>query len=154
MQAPAWWQVEEGPVHPAELLPDHQRQVHQIEPGQYPEYGAEDRHSGNRCRNNHIVPSLDLEKLLVGMDMRDSSFSLASSLMKGMTDMGCDVEYLDLVTTPMTYFATEMYNADGAIMVTASHNPKEYNGLKFSREHAIPVGKDSGLQDVEELVLT
>ena len=99
------------------------------------------------------VEFLRAKKLLVGMDMRNSSYSLASSLMRGITEMGCDVEYLDLVTTPMTYFATEMYNADGAIMVTASHNPKEYNGLKFSREHAIPVGKDSGLQDVEALVI-
>ncbi|MBN2694338.1 phosphomannomutase/phosphoglucomutase [bacterium] len=98
------------------------------------------------------VQFLGAKRLLVGMDMRGSSFGLAFSLIKGITEMGCDVEYLDLCTTPMTYFATQYYQADGAIMVTASHNPKEYNGLKFSRENAIPVGYESGLQIVKELV--
>jgi len=96
---------------------------------------------------------LNAKRLIVGMDMRASSFSLTFSLIEGIRDMGCDVEFLDLVTTPITYFATNYYKTDGAIMVTASHNPKEYNGFKFSRENAIPVGADSGLKDVERLVL-
>ncbi len=97
------------------------------------------------------VKFLNAKKLIVGMDMRGSSYSLANALMNGITEMGCDVEYVDLCTTPMTYFATQYYQTDGAVMVTASHNPKEYNGLKFSREKAIPVGQDSGLLEVEKL---
>ena len=98
------------------------------------------------------VKFLGAKRLIVGMDMRESSMSLASSLMDGIREMGCDVEFVDLVSTPITYFATNYYKSDGAIMVTASHNPKEYNGFKFSREHAIPVGQDSGLLEVEKLV--
>ncbi len=99
------------------------------------------------------VKFLNAKRLIVGMDMRGSSLSLTFSLIEGIRDMGCDVQFLDLVTTPITYFATNYYKADGAIMVTASHNPKEYNGFKFSRENAIPVGADSGLKDVEKLVI-
>lgn len=98
------------------------------------------------------VTHLNAKKLIVGMDCRGSSFSLTFSLIQGILEMGCDVEYVDLCTTPMTYFATNFYRTDGAIMVTASHNPKEYNGLKFSRELAIPVGQGSGLETVEALV--
>ena len=98
------------------------------------------------------VQFLGAKKLVIGMDMRESSMSLTSSLIEGIREMGCDVEFLDLVSTPITYFATNYYKSDGAIMVTASHNPKEYNGFKFSREHAIPVGQDTGLLDIETLV--
>jgi len=99
------------------------------------------------------VQFLGAKKLIVGMDMRESSMSLTSSLIEGIREMGCDVQFLDLVSTPITYFATNYYKSDGAIMVTASHNPKEYNGFKFSRENAIPVGQESGLREVEKLVI-
>jgi phosphomannomutase len=62
-----------------------------------------------------------------------------------------DVIEIGLVATPMLYFAVEALAADGGVMVTASHNPAQYNGFKICREHAIPVGEASGLREIEKL---
>lgn len=88
----------------------------------------------------------------VGMDMRDSSVPLSESLIRGMIDSGSDVFNIGLASTDMLYFASIHLATDGAIQVTASHNPKEYNGFKFTRANAIPIGLESGLSDIETLV--
>jgi phosphomannomutase len=88
-------------------------------------------------------------ELVVGRDARHSSPELSEALIRGIRDEGADVIEIGLAATPMLYFAVEALGAGGGIMVTASHNPAQYNGFKICREHAIPVGEASGLLDIE-----
>lgn len=92
------------------------------------------------------------DHILVGRDVRVSSDEVHTSLLEGITDAGVDVWDLGLATTPMVYFATAYLDADCSVQITASHNPREYNGLKISRKGALPVGGDSGLKELEEYV--
>jgi phosphomannomutase len=94
---------------------------------------------------------LGASALAVARDARSSSPELASALIEGVTGAGSDVVDLGLATTPMLYFAVEHLALGGGIMVTASHNPARYNGLKICREHAVPVGEASGLREIERL---
>jgi len=87
----------------------------------------------------------------VGRDARRSSPELAEALVRGINDEGVSVVDVGLVSTPMLYFAVDQMALAGGVMVTASHNPAQYNGLKVCREHAIPVGGDSGLSEIERL---
>ena len=101
----------------------------------------------------YFLPELlDVEKILIGYDDRKSSPEVLDSLSRGITDRGVDVHKMGYATTPMVYFATAKYNYKGSVMITASHNPPEYNGLKISRENALPVGYDSGLRELEEMI--
>ena len=94
------------------------------------------------------------KKVVVGRDIRDSSKELSDSLTKGLTENGASVIDIGLCGTEMVYFSTPHFNADGGIMITASHNPPEYNGMKFVKKDSVPVGYDSGLNKVEELILS
>jgi len=89
--------------------------------------------------------------LAVGRDARSSSPELREALLEGINDEGVDVVDLGLISTPMLYFAVEELRLGGGIMITASHNPGQYNGFKICREHAIPVGEASGLREIETL---
>jgi len=89
--------------------------------------------------------------LAVGRDARSHSPELFEALVSGITDEGCDVFDLGLVCTPMLYFAVDRLGAGGGVMITASHNPGQYNGFKICREHAIPIGEASGLREIERL---
>src|SRR3989344_2093622 len=100
-----------------------------------------------------VVSVLGAKKLAVGRDVRDSSPTLYDNLIKGITDAGCDVVSLGVLTTPMVYFASGRLDVDGAISVTASHNPAQYNGIKIARKNAIPVGSETGLTEIKELVI-
>jgi len=97
-----------------------------------------------------FVIFLKTKQVLVGRDGRLSSPQLFEALAKGITDQGADVTDIGLASTPMFYFAAAKANA--SIMVTASHNPKQYNGFKFCRENAIPISEDTGIQDIKKLV--
>ena len=90
-------------------------------------------------------------ELAVGRDARRSSPELAEALVRGINDEGVSVVDIGLVSTPMLYFAVDQMALAGGVMITASHNPAHYNGLKICREHAIPVGGDSGLPEIEKL---
>ena len=90
--------------------------------------------------------------ILVGYDIRLSSPSLVEAMEKGITDSGFNVIDIGLCSTPMFYFAVAFYRQKGGIMVTASHNPKEYNGFKFCRENAFPVSYEGGINEIERLV--
>ena len=92
-------------------------------------------------------------QIVVGADMRLSSPTLKENLMKGLVDGGADVIDIGLSSTPTFYFAVAHYNYDGGILVSASHNPKEYNGFKIVRNRAIPVSKDSGMFTLRDLVI-
>ncbi len=90
--------------------------------------------------------------LVVGWDARTSAEEFSQAVLRGVADEGVDVIALGPVATPMLYFAVEDCGAAGGIMITASHNPGQYNGFKICREHAIPVGGASGLKDIEKIV--
>lgn len=92
------------------------------------------------------------KRVVVGWDMRPSSVPLSKELIRGLTEAGCNVISIGMASTDMMYFAVIDAEADGGIVVTASHNPGQYNGFKFTRHKAIPMGLDSGLNHIEELV--
>jgi len=93
---------------------------------------------------------LDGKRVLVAQDMRESSPAYANALIHGLLAEGARVTDAGLASTPLFYFATREY--DAGVMVTASHNPKEYNGFKLCREAAIPVSYETGIKEVERLV--
>jgi phosphomannomutase len=90
--------------------------------------------------------------IAVGRDARSHSPELTDALIGGIRDEGFDVIELGLTATPMLYFGVETLSAAAGIMVTASHNPGEYNGFKICRAHAVPVGEDTGLREIEALL--
>jgi phosphomannomutase len=91
-------------------------------------------------------------KVVVGRDMRLSSPSLAEQVIKGFTDQGINVIDVGLVSTPTFYFAVAHYKYDGGIQVSASHNPKEYNGMKIVKAKAYPVSYETGINEIEKKV--
>src|SRR5437762_8566881 len=93
-------------------------------------------------------------RVAVGYDIRLSSPQLAKALKRGLMDVGVDVLDIGLWGTEGSYFATAAEKLDGGIMVTASHNPPDYNGMKFVREEARPISADTGLQDMRRLIET
>lgn len=95
---------------------------------------------------------LKTDKILIGRDMRISSPDMFAALSNGITDSGADVYDMGLTTTPMVYYFTAQHDFEGSVMITASHNPKEYNGLKVSRKGALPCGYDTGLGELETLI--
>lgn len=98
----------------------------------------------------YFIPELlKTDKVLVGRDCRVSSDEIHEYLLKGITDAGADVYDIGLSTTPMVYFGTANYGFKASVQITASHNPKEYNGMKISCENALPVGYDTGLGQIE-----
>src|SRR3989338_6545486 len=101
-----------------------------------------------------FVTFLKVKEVCISKDMRESSESLKKELIRGITGQGADViEVEGLCSTPRNYFACWFLKADGSIMVTASHNPGKYNGFKFTREQAIPISGDTGIKEIEQLVL-
>ena len=97
---------------------------------------------------NATAKFLDAKKLVLGRDIRLSSKELAGAVAEGIVDAGVEVMDIGLGGTEMVYYATSYLDADGGIMVTASHNPADYNGLKIVRKAARPVSADSGLADI------
>lgn len=93
------------------------------------------------------------KKVVVGHDIRLSGPKLQDSLINGLTQMGCDVIDIGQCGTEMIYFATYFLKLDGGIMITASHNPKDYNGMKLVRQGARPISADTGLKNIEEHVI-
>lgn len=90
------------------------------------------------------------KKVCIGYDIRLSGPELYDAFARGLNDAGVDVVHLGLVGTEMVYFATAFYGYDGGCMITASHNPPEYNGLKMVRQESRPVSSDTGLNQIEE----
>jgi phosphomannomutase len=115
--------------------------VRGIYPTQLDEQGAHDI-------GRAYVEQFSLRRIAVGRDMRLSSPSMAAAVIEGAAAAGADVLDIGLVGTEMLYFAVGENELDGGVMVTASHNPKEYTGMKIVRAGALPVGGDSGLLDV------
>ena len=101
----------------------------------------------------YFLPELlSTDQVLVGRDGRVSSDEIHEYLLKGVTDAGADVYDIGLSTTPMVYFGTAHYGFKASVQITASHNPAEYNGMKVSRENALPVGLETGLGQIKEWI--
>ena len=100
---------------------------------------------------NATAKYLGAKRMVVGRDIRLSSEELTNAVCEGITDAGVEVLDIGLGGTEMVYFATAELKADGGIMVTASHNPADYNGLKLVREDARPISGDTGLEDIRKL---
>lgn len=96
---------------------------------------------------------LGTKEVLVGRDCRVSSDEIHEALLKGITDAGADVFDIGLSSTPMVYFGTAFKGFKASVQITASHNSAEYNGLKVSRENALPVGFDTGLGTIHQWIL-
>ena len=99
-----------------------------------------------------FVSFLKAGRVIVGCDIRLSSKDLTAALSQGMTTCGAEVLDIGLCGTEEVYFATGALKADGGIMVTASHNPAEYNGMKFVRKQARPISGDTGLVEIRKMV--
>jgi phosphomannomutase len=117
--------------------------VRGIYPTELDEDGA---YAIGRAYVEHFEP----KRIAVGRDMRLSSPTMAGSAIRGAADAGADVLDLGLVGTEMVYFAVGELGLDGGIAVTASHNPKEYTGMKIVRRGALPVGGESGLPEIRD----
>ena len=100
---------------------------------------------------NATADYLGARRVVIGRDMRLSSSGLADSVARGLAEAGVEVLDIGLCGTEMVYFAVMHLQADGGIMVTASHNPADYNGLKLVREQAKPISADTGLVDIRKL---
>lgn len=101
-------------------------------------------------RVGRVLPTLlKAPCVLVGRDARTSSPEVFDAFCRGVTEAGADVDDMGLATTPMTYYFTGERGYAAAVMITASHNPAQYNGLKISQRGALPVGSESGLRELE-----
>ena len=98
-----------------------------------------------------FVTFLGCAEVVIGRDVRATSDAMFAALARGITDQGADVIDIGQSDTPMLYFAA--HDKSAAIMITASHNPPEYNGFKMCRENAIPISGDTGIKDIEQIVL-
>ena len=96
-----------------------------------------------------FVTFLKCRSVVVGQDMRPHSKPLFDALARGLTRQGADVIHLGLCSTPMSYFANGHLKADAGIMITASHNPGEWNGFKLCRAQAVPISGQTGIKDIE-----
>ncbi|MBQ9789549.1 MAG: phosphomannomutase/phosphoglucomutase [Lentisphaeria bacterium] len=94
------------------------------------------------------------KKVVIGRDMRPHSQNIFEGLSKGITMQGADVIDIGLCSTPMSYFANGTLKADGSIMITASHNPGEWNGCKLCIANAVPISGATGIKDIEKIVET
>ena len=101
----------------------------------------------------YFLPELlGAREVLVGRDCRVSSQEIHDALVEGICDAGADVADIGLSSTPMVYFGTANYGYKASVQITASHNPAEYNGMKVSRENALPVGLDTGLGQIRDWI--
>jgi phosphomannomutase len=97
---------------------------------------------------------LHVPEIAVGRDMRLSSPQLAAALIRGVTDQGVNAIDLGMTTTDELYFAVGKFNYPAGVMITASHNPGKYNGMKFCRAQAFPISLESGLADIRDLAMS
>jgi len=101
-----------------------------------------------------FVPLLQARTVAVGRDMRASGEPLFEAFARGATEAGADVFYLGMVSTDALYFAVGKYGYDGGVMITASHNPANYNGMKFTRAQAQAISLDTGLAQIRDQLVS
>src|SRR5881398_3715748 len=99
-----------------------------------------------------FVSYLKANRIAVGRDMRLSSPSIAAAFIDGATSRGADVVDYGMIPTDMLYFAVARDRHDGGVQITASHNPKQYNGMKMVRQEAFPLSGEAGLTDIRDMI--
>jgi phosphomannomutase len=117
-------------------------------------YPTELDEDGAHAIGRAFVEVFEPKKIAIGHDRRVSSPAMAAAAIRGASEAGAEVLELGLVGTEMVYFAVGELGLDGGIAVTASHNPKEYTGMKIVRRGALPVGGDSGLMDIRDRAMS
>ena len=105
-------------------------------------YPSEIDEAGARAIGRAFIAYLGATRVAVGRDMRLSSPSLAAAFIDGVTSQGADVVDYGMIPTDMLYFAVARDGHEGGVQITASHNPKQYNGMKMVRQHAFPLSGD------------
>jgi phosphomannomutase len=113
-------------------------------------YPSELDEEGAYAIGRAFAEQFEPRRIAVGRDMRLSSPAMAKAVVAGAADGGAAVADLGMVGTEMVYFATDALGLDGGMMVTASHNPRQYTGLKIVRRGALPVGSESGLVEIRD----
>jgi phosphomannomutase len=117
--------------------------------GIYPDEVHED---GARAIGAAFVAYLKAKRIGVGRDMRLSSPSLAAAFIEGAVSQGADVVDYGMIPTDVLYFAVAQDGLDGGVEVTASHNPKQYNGMKLVRQEAVPLSGEAGISDIRNMI--
>src|SRR5258708_7400172 len=116
-------------------------------------YGQELTADGAYLIGRAAAQYLQVPEIAVGRDMRVSSPEITAALIRGFTDGGVNVIDLGMTTTDELYFAVGKFSYSAGVMVTASHNPGEYNGMKFCRAEAFPISKETGLDAMRDLAV-
>jgi len=115
-------------------------------------YPGEINEDGARAIGAAFVVYLKAKRIAVGRDMRVSSPSIAAAFIEGAISQGVDVVDYGMIATDMLYFAVARDGHDGGVQVTASHNPKQYNGMKMVRQEAFPLSGDAGLFEIRRMI--
>src|SRR5665213_2560084 len=117
--------------------------------GTYPNEVNED---AARAIGAGFVAYLQAKRIAVGRDMRLSSPSIAQAFIDGATSLGADVVDYGMIPTDLLYFAVATDKLDGGVQITASHNPKQYKGMKMVRKDAFPLSGEAGISDIRDLI--
>src|SRR6188472_2286955 len=115
-------------------------------------YPGEVNEDAARAIGAAFVAYLQARRIAVGRDMRLSSPSLAQAFIDGATSQGADVVDYGMIPTDMIYFGVASDKLDGGVEITASHNPKQYNGMKMVRQEAFPLSGDAGIGDIRDMI--
>lgn len=114
---------------------------------------TEDFNKEDVYKIGYFLPELlQADNVLLGRDVRNSSDEIFEYLAQGIIDSGANVYNIGISTTPMVYYITAKHKFSASVQITASHNPAEYNGMKISKSNALPVGYDTGLKQLEEMI--
>src|SRR3989475_12818305 len=117
-------------------------------------YPSEINEDVARAIGGGFVSYLKANRIAVGRDMRLSSPSIAAAFIDGATSRGADVVDYGMIPTDMLYFAVARDGHDGGVQITASHNPKQYNGMKMVRKEAFPLSGEEGSAEIREMIAT
>src|SRR6266705_6994070 len=115
-------------------------------------YPSEVNEEAARAIGRAFVAYLKAKRIAVGRDMRLSSPALAAAFIDGATSQGADVVDYGMIATDMLYFAVARDKHEGGVQITASHNPKQYNGMKMVRQEAFPLSGEAGLTDIRDMI--
>src|SRR5262249_35996040 len=115
-------------------------------------YPNEVNEAGARAIGAAFIAYLKATRIAVGRDMRLSSPSLAAAFIDGVLSQGADVVDYGMISTDMLYYVVAADQLEGGVQVTASHNPKQYNGMKMVRQQAFPLSGEAGISDIREMI--
>src|ERR1043165_5355048 len=115
-------------------------------------YPSEINEDAARAIGTAFIAYLKAKRVAVGRDMRLSSPALAAAFIDGVTSQGADVVDYGMIPTDMLYFAVAADGLEGGVQITASHNPKQYNGMKMVRQEAFPLSGEAGISDTRDMI--